>query len=86
MSANKFCEETRQTYLNIDCPLWKGLFLFFLGVYKQIRWMWGLGFSIKLKKKREIKGGGSQKEKEKLHLFLIYPKLCSHMFYSLVFQ
>jgi len=41
-----------------------------------------ISYQIKIKRERKREGG--QKEKEKLYLFLLYPKLCSHMLYSLI--
>ena len=38
------------------------------------------------KKKTRKKERGRPEKRRKLHPFLLYPILCSHMFYSLVFD
>jgi hypothetical protein len=38
MLADRFCEETSSTYLNIDCLLWKWLFLYL----SQLKLVYGL--------------------------------------------
>jgi len=41
--------------------------------------------SYQIRRKRERKKGDGQKEEKNSHPFLLYLKLCSHLFFSLVF-
>jgi len=53
--------------------------------YKWIGGMWGLGFPIKYKE-REKRERRRPEKRTQLHPFLLYLKLYSPLFYSLVFQ
>jgi len=79
MPTSRFCEETSPTYLNVNYPFWKGLFLFFLGGYK---WIGDVGtrVSYQIKRKQERKRGGGQKKEENFTLFSYtryYVLICS---------